>query len=42
MRLIFGADAVRTFLAVRLYEMRVHPNAKLGVNECIKALQDMQ
>lgn len=42
LRLVFGQDAVRQYLAMRLYELKVTPGRVLGEEECMSALRDMQ
>ncbi len=42
LKLVFGLDAVRQFLAMRLYELKVTPGRMIGEDECMCALRDMQ
>ena len=42
LKLVFGMDAVRQYLAMRLYELKVTPGRMIGEEECMCALRDMQ
>ena len=42
LRLVFGPDAVRQYLAMRLYELKTSPGNELGAEDCIRALREMK
>lgn len=41
LRLVFGADAVRKYLAMRLYELRVSPGKVLNEGDCLRLLREL-
>lgn len=41
LRLVFGADAVRQYLAMRLYEMKVSPGKVLNEDDCLRLLREL-
>ena len=41
LRLVFGADAVRQYLAMRLYELKVSPGKVMTEDECLRLLREL-
>lgn len=41
LRLAFGADAVRQYLAMRLYELKVSPGKAMTEDECLRLLREL-
>lgn len=38
---MFGADAVRQYLAMRLYELKVSPGKVMTEDECLRLLREL-
>lgn len=41
LRMVFGADAVRQYLAMRLYELKVSPGKVMTEDECLRLLREL-
>ena len=41
LRLVFGADAVMQYLAMRLYELKVSPGKVMTEDECLRLLREL-
>lgn len=42
LKLVFGQDAVRQYIAMRLYELKVAPGFAMSEEDCIRELREMQ